>query len=559
MKRLLSQTIKRLLTLGLTLFWIAITASFAYSQESEPVPTPPIYQAPVLLGDEIVIILHNGIGSLSAQERATVVSDRLTTLADTPTVQADSLQIVTKPDGPMIVADDKAILSVMAADAKSVGQTQQALANEDRQKMIAAIQAYREKFTRGDLISSLASLAAATGASTIILLILSKIFAEIYARIKAWEQTYAAGGSVDQPRHDPVHRFISLVISSLKLLRLAVLLILLAVYAIFGLSQFSWSARLAASIRWNFLTTLTTVGQEFLASIPNLLLIVLAIIICRSAIQLVNAFFDVIDRSRLTIPGFYPEWAKTTARLLSLLIIGFTLALLFPLLPGYKSDAFKGISVLFGLLITLGSAGTVSNFLAGILLIYSRAYRVGDFIKIADSTGCVIDKSLLVTRIRTIENEIVTLTNTQVLSTQIINYSAAARDHAAPLMLHTSITLGYDVPLEDVHKALIAAAYATPLILHEPIPVVWQTSLDNSYVSYRLNAYTDQPGLRYEVYSDLHANILKKCNEAGIEILSPLYTALRDGNASTIPAENLPPDYNPPGFRISPIDRNIPS
>jgi len=139
-------------------------------------------------------------------------------------------------------------------------------------------------------------------------------------------------------------------------------------------------------------------------------------------------------------------------------------------------------------------------------------------------------------------------------------------------MLHTSITLGYDVPLEDVHKALIAAAplenvhkaliaaaYATPLILHEPIPVVWQTSLDNSYVSYRLNAYTDQPGLRYDVYSDLHANILKKCNEAGIEILSPLYTALRDGNASTIPAENLPPDYNPPGFRTSPIDRNIPS
>ncbi|MBV9386949.1 MAG: mechanosensitive ion channel, partial [Chroococcidiopsidaceae cyanobacterium CP_BM_ER_R8_30] len=459
MKYLWFQRIKGLLILVFIVFWIAIAASLVNSQESEPVPAPPTHQAPVLLGDEIVILLHNGIGSFSVQDRATAVSNRLSNLANNPTVQEDSLQIVNKPDGPIIVVGNQAILSVTAADAKSVGQTQEALANEDRLKMVASIQRYQKKFLRSDLFTSLTSMAAVTSAFIVIFLILIQIFPRIYARIKAWEQTHAMGMSADEARRDPVHRITSLLIGSLTLLKLGLLLILMVIYAIFIFSQFSWSARLAASIQWNFLTTLTTIGHELLASIPNLLIIALAVVLCRIVILLVNTFFDAIDRGQLTIPRFYPEWAKTTAQLLSLLILGFTLALLFPLIPGYNSDAFKGFSVLFGLLITLGSAGAVANFLAGILLIYSRAFRVGDYVKIADSTGCVIDKTLLVIRIRTVENEIVTLTNTQVLNTQIINYSASDRDHAVSLMLHTSITLGYDVPLEKVHKALIAAAY----------------------------------------------------------------------------------------------------
>ncbi len=181
---------------------------------------------------------------------------------------------------------------------------------------------------------------------------------------------------------------------------------------------------------------------------------------------------------------------------------------------------------------------------------------MGDFVKIGDFIGEILELRLLITRIRTIKNEIITISNKQLLGNQIINYTASAREYNAPLMLHTTITLGYDVPFQDVHQALIAAASTTTHILNEPDPFVWQTSLDDFYISYQLNAYTEQPILMYTIYSELHANILQKCDEAGIEILSPHYAALRDGNDSTLSPGRIDPGSTVPGFRIYPMNRN---
>jgi small-conductance mechanosensitive channel len=155
-----------------------------------------------------------------------------------------------------------------------------------------------------------------------------------------------------------------------------------------------------------------------------------------------------------------------------------------------------------------------------------------------------------VTRIRTIKNVDITIPNAMVLSSHIVNFSSSARDRG--LILHSTVTISYDVPWKTVHELLLAAAAATENVRAEPRPFILQTSLDDSYVSYELNAYTDQPNLMATTYSDLHQHIQDKFNEAEVEIMSPHYAAVRDGNKTTVPATYLPPSYQAPAFRILP-------
>lgn len=220
--------------------------------------------------------------------------------------------------------------------------------------------------------------------------------------------------------------------------------------------------------------------------------------------------------------------------------MAFAATVAFPYLPGSQTPAFQGISIFLGLLVSLGSSSAIANIVAGIILTYTRAFLVGDRVKITDTTGDVVEKTLFVTRIRTIKNVVITIPNAAVLGSHVINYSAAANDPATPpLILHTTITLGYDVPWRKVHDVLTKAALATGQILEEPAPFVLQTSLDDFYVSYELNAYTSSPGIMAKIYSELHQNIQDQCNEANIEILSPHYRAERDGNQTTIPVDYL--------------------
>jgi small-conductance mechanosensitive channel len=247
------------------------------------------------------------------------------------------------------------------------------------------------------------------------------------------------------------------------------------------------------------------------------------------------------------------DWAEPTYKLLLILIIALAAVVAFPYLPGFDSPAFRGISVFLGILFSLGSTSAVANVVGGVILIYTRAFQIGDRIQVGDIVGDVIEKTLLATRILTVTNKIITIPNASLLSSNVINFSVASRELKRYLILQTTITLGYDLPWRKVHQTLIQAALATENILQDPPPFVVQTSLDDFYISYQLNAYTDQPNLMVRIYSELHQNIQDKCNEVGIEIMSPHYSAMRDGNQSTIPENYLPADYTAPGFRISPL------
>jgi len=267
----------------------------------------------------------------------------------------------------------------------------------------------------------------------------------------------------------------------------------------------------------------------------------------------VKYIFTEIHSEKLKVSGFHADWAMPTFSIVKFLLYAFMFVLIFPFLPGSDSNIFKGVSVFIGVLFSLGSHSSIANVVAGLVITYMRPFKVGDRIKIGDVTGDVIEKTLLVTRLRTPKNEEVTIPNSSVLSGNTVNYSTMAR--TVGLIIHTTVTIGYDVPWKKMHQALLNAADRTEAILKEPKPFVLQTSLDDFYVSYQINGYTRETNRFNRIYSSLHQNIQDCCNEMGIEIMSPHYRAQRDGNNTTIPADYLPADYKAPGFNVN-IENN---
>ena len=293
-----------------------------------------------------------------------------------------------------------------------------------------------------------------------------------------------------------------------------------------------------------------TVVHSLLAFIPNLLFIAIIVAVLRYVIRGVRVLFSAIANGTISLPGFYRDWAMPTYKIVRFLIIAFGAVVIFPYLPGSKSPAFQGISIFLGILFSLGSTSAVANMVAGTILTYMRPFKMGDRVKIADAEGDVIEKTLLVTRLTTIKNVDITIPNAMVLSSHIINYSSSAKELG--LVLHTTVTIGYDAPWRKVHELLIAAAGSVEEIQKEPKPYVLQTALDDFYVHYELNCYTNEPHIMAKTYSQLHQNIQDRFNEAGVEIMSPHYSSLRDGNKATIPDEHLPKTYRAPVFRFGP-------
>jgi small-conductance mechanosensitive channel len=215
------------------------------------------------------------------------------------------------------------------------------------------------------------------------------------------------------------------------------------------------------------------------------------------------------------------------------MVVALALVAAYPFLPGSDSPVFRGITIFVGFLLSLGSTSLVTNIVSGIVLTYTRGLRIGDRVKIGETVGDVLERTVLVTRIRTIKNVVVTIPNGRVLNNEIVNFNAPMLEEG--LILNTTVTIGYDVPWRKVHDLLVHAALATRDISSDSKPFVLQTSLDDYYVSYELNAYTHAPERMAIIYSELHQNIQDWFNEAGVEIMSPGYTAFRDGDEATIP------------------------
>jgi small-conductance mechanosensitive channel len=281
---------------------------------------------------------------------------------------------------------------------------------------------------------------------------------------------------------------------------------------------------------------LAEASEAIIGYLPNLFTLIIIGVATRYTLKFLRFFHDGISSKKIKIAGLHPELTDPTFQLLRFMIVALALVAAYQFLPGSDSPIFRGITIFVGFLLSLGSTSLVTNIVSGIVLTYTRGLRIGDRVKIGKTVGDVLERTLLVTRIRTIKNVVVTIPNGMVLNNEIINYNAPMLEEG--LILNTTVTIGYDVPWRKVHRLLIHAAVACRDILSDPKPFVLQTSLDDYYVSYELNAYTHTPDRMAMIYSELHQNIQDWFNEAGIEIMSPRYTAYRDGSEVTIPSQN---------------------
>lgn len=320
-----------------------------------------------------------------------------------------------------------------------------------------------------------------------------------------------------------------------NVLRFSIVLFFLLAYLPFMFSFFPMTEDIVSTFYSYLARPVRFVFFGFIDFLPNLIFIVVIILITRYVIRVQRDIVEDIEAEKFIIKDFPKDWAATTQKIISLLIWAFALVLIYPHLPGSTSPAFKGVSIFIGALISFGSTTAVANIVAGIVITYMRPYQIGDRVKIQDTTGDVVEKTLLVTRIRTIKNEDVTIPNANIINNHLVNYSANVKKEG--LLLHTSVTIGYDIPCEKVEKLLIDAALKSLHIEPEPKPFVLQTSLDDNYVSYELNAYSKEAKKMALVYSDIHKNILKVFDKEGVEILSPQYIAARDGNLTTVPSQ----------------------
>ena len=323
---------------------------------------------------------------------------------------------------------------------------------------------------------------------------------------------------------------LSNVITTLKWLLVLGILYLMIPFVLQELpATHDYAVELMASVK----KQLFSIGDRVLNFIPNLFFIAFVIFLTRSLIRFLKFVFVKIEKEYIVIDGFYAEWASTTFQLLRFFVCMFALVIIYPYLPGSGTKALEGVSVFVGLMISLGSSSAIANIIAGVMISYMRAFKKGDYVKIGESMGRITEKGIIVTRMMTYKNEEITIPNTQILNSQVTNYTTQAQK--SDLILYTTVTIGYDTPWTAVHKMLIEAAERSPLISQQKKPFVLQTALNDYHISYQLNAFTENEDKIPGAYSELHQNIQQVFAENRVEIMSPGFTVLRNAPKDTTP------------------------
>ncbi len=346
---------------------------------------------------------------------------------------------------------------------------------------------------------------------------------------------------------------LKIILFLLRVARLITVLILISFSLPIIFSLFPWTESLADTLLGYFLDPLHDYFWLFVHYIPNLISIIIISYIGHFILKFVKYLSGEIEIGNLEISGFYPEWAVPTYNLVRFGLYIIMLIFIFPFLPGSDSPIFKGVSVFVGILITMGSSSSVNNIVAGLILTYMRPFKKGDRIMIETIQGFVTEKTLLVTRLRTSKQEIITIPNSKILNTNIINYSTSIQENDG-VIIHNKVTIGYDVPWRKVHKALLKAADQIDTIAKDPKPFVLQTSLDDFYVAYEINAFVTNVKTLIGTQSTLNEQIQDVFRDEGIEIMSPHYSSWRNGEEITIP-KKVKEDYS---FKVEQVDDHTP-
>ncbi len=509
---------------GRRVFWLwAIWLSVSFSLPALAAPNSldavpalhPASQAPqtLVLFNRPIAELRSSLGGLDAEERVARAQRRFSDLS--PAERAAPVTTASfshsGEQGLSLLVGERPIFSLMPQDLDPEDHLSLAAAAERAQRRLSmALAAQRAQSDPSVVLKGTGvSLAIAVAAGLFLMLAL-----RLHQRLDAAARLHS--GTLETGARAYLRLF------WLRLTASGVWLLLASLWfaaALGVLNAFPWTQPWAASMG----AFVRDLGGWTLAgitgAIPGLFTIALVLLIARAVQEALAMFLRHVQSGRLHVPFIHPETTGATRRLLNVLVWGTALAVAYPYLPGAESAAFKGVSVLFGLMITLGSTGLVSQLMGGLVVVYSRSLKRGDFVAINGVEGVVSEVGALAVKIINMRNEEITLPNSVITSSAIHNYSKLAGEQGT--LVSTQVTIGYDTPWRQVHALLTTAALAAPGVRHQPAPFVYQRGLNDFYVTYELFAHIDRPLERVAILSALHAGIQDEFNRYGVQIMSP--------------------------------------
>ena len=520
--------------LCLAVLFATLSSQVLAEQQALPPDPTGASVAPVII-DGNKLFRVRGMASYPATRRAATIRQRIIDLANDESF--DTAELTISNDEPMrttVMAGDQELFNIFDEDAALENIKRELLAQVYRDLVAEVIEVYRADRSTEKLVNSSVIALAVTALFAAALWAFSKLIRWLVK----WAERDArrVGQDLANKTFHLFHasQFWALVAGLLRLMRTIVYLVLVYFYLNSVLGLFPWTRPVARTLIRFIINPLESLWLGFVAALPNLIFLGILWIVTSYLLKFLRVIFRAIEQKRIQLEGFEPEWATPTYKIVRFLVIAFAVVVAYPYIPGSDSLAFKGVSVFVGVLLSLGSSSYIANLLAGLSMTYRGTFREGDRIRVGETIGIVEELKVMITRVRTPKNEIVIIPNSKILNTDVINYSQLAKTRG--LLLHTTVSIGYDTPWRQVEAMLIEAARSTPGLNQEPQPFVLQTSLSDFAADYEVNAYCSDVSNLQRVYSDLHANIQDVFNEYGIQIMSPAYIADPE-SAKVVPPE----------------------
>jgi len=495
--------------------------SFAVVAEDEADAAEKVVATALVQAAGRTILRVRGSAGYPAVERARDIEERIREFARNRALPADAVTLQDNERGTAVMAGELTLLTVTDGDAALEETNRDTLALSTLVATRDAVKSWRLERSTERRLRNLYWTLAATLVTALILWSLSRIFRRIRRFVA--ERVAARIKAVGVQSFEVIHASqIHAAVAAMPRLGYG-LAVAVTVYAYldFVLQLFPLTRPLGERLFWLVVGPLETFGLAFVRELPNLFFLIVLAVVVRYVLKIMRLYFDAIERGGVRFQNFDPDWAIPTYKVLRIFVVAFAIVVAYPYIPGSESAAFKGVSVMLGVLFSLGSSSVISNVIAGYSMTYRRAFRRGDRIKVGDVIGEVVETRVLVTTLRTPKNEIVVVPNTEILNNSVVNYSSMARETG--LILHTTVGIGYETPWRQVEAMLLLAAERTPSLKREPTPFVLQKALGDFCVTYEINAYTNDTSSMLRQYSALHANILDVFNEYGVQIMTPAY------------------------------------
>ncbi len=491
--------------------------------------------APLVVDGDTLLVIYARKGGMLPEARVSAAKSKIYEVGKRLTMFVDSLYVFDSEVSSDVMVGEDVLLSVTDLDALWMGMERVELAETYREVISKKVDQLHETYGLQQKLQSLGWVALIIAVQVLLIWFIVWLFRrwkfsvtrKLLGRIKSVVIK-------NYPLLD-THRLGVAIIFIFNLVRLLLILLVVLVGLGFMFSFFPETKTVTYTVVGFIWNPLSDILKSVVAYLPNLFKIIVIIICFHYLLKLVRYFANEVASGRLKINGFYADWAMPTHTLLRVLLYSFMLVMIWPLLPNSDSEIFQGVSVFIGVVVSLGSTSVVGNVMSGLVMTYMRPFRIGDFIRFGDTEGEVIEKSMLVTRIRTRKNDIVTIPNSNMMSSQTSNYTFSAQRYG--IIVHTKITIGYDEPWKKIESLLVQAAENTDGIKRHPKPFVRITALDDFYVEYEINGITDRAKTLSTVYSALHQQILDTMHGAGVEIMSPHIEARRDNLPVQIPKE----------------------